>query len=338
MKWKEVAVICAVAWILAALLFPVNTPLAATLHIVFGWISFLHRVLSHIQIDWSGVATVLGCLLLLCYGLHCFGRWMTTWPGESNIAWRWPKSPVLVVGVAALFWAGLTGVGLARSTHWLWQFDGPWFEHRGGSPRTQSINNLKQLALGMHFHHDVYKRLPPGATFDAQGRALHSWTTLLLPFIEQDHLFKKIELKLPWNHELNRAPFQQRISLCENPDVRPTLTNELPIIHYAGNVYVLGGRALRLWTDFPDGTSSTLLMGEVAGAFPPWGQPGNWRDPSVGINRGIHTFGNPRRDGAHFGLVDGSVRFVSEKVSLGVLKALATPAGGERINDAEWEQ
>jgi prepilin-type N-terminal cleavage/methylation domain-containing protein len=72
---------------------------------------------------------------------------------------------------------------------------------RAAAARIQSANNLKQITLGVHNHHDVYLRLPysSGDTPDGMGNlnnlydpegwyagSLHAW---LLPFVEQGALF-----------------------------------------------------------------------------------------------------------------------------------------------------
>jgi hypothetical protein len=107
--------------------------------------------------------------------------------------------------------------------------------------------------------------------------------------------------------------------------------------HYAANVYVMGGgRPLDLRHDFPGGTSSTILAGEAARNYRPWGHHANWRDPGLGINTTPEGFGNPSPQGfACFAMADGSVRIFSSKTSRELLKALATPAGGEKLPD-DW--
>ena len=83
----------------------------------------------------------------------------------------------------------------------------------------------------------------------------------------------------------------------------------------------------------------TNAFGEVNANFSPWGRPMNVRDPARGINRGPYGFGGaPGSGGAHFAMADGSVRFVSEKISPAVLKALATPNGGEEIDPAVFQE
>ncbi|MEQ1825737.1 MAG: DUF1559 domain-containing protein [Pirellula sp.] len=58
---------------------------------------------------------------------------------------------------------------------------------REAARRMQCQNNLKQLGLAMHMHHDSYKRFPYLRSGGGQNR--HSWAIQLLPFIEQTNLY-----------------------------------------------------------------------------------------------------------------------------------------------------
>src|SRR5262245_60216991 len=55
----------------------------------------------------------------------------------------------------------------------------------GGGRRMYCSNNLKQIGLALHNYHDKYGALPPAYTVDEDGKPLHSWRTLILPFMEQ---------------------------------------------------------------------------------------------------------------------------------------------------------
>jgi prepilin-type N-terminal cleavage/methylation domain-containing protein len=59
---------------------------------------------------------------------------------------------------------------------------------REAAARTKCQNNLKQLALGMHNHHDVVGVLPWGRSKGALDSP--SWAVLILPYIEQDNIWK----------------------------------------------------------------------------------------------------------------------------------------------------
>src|SRR5476649_240253 len=58
---------------------------------------------------------------------------------------------------------------------------------REAAARTQCINNLKQLALGLHGYHDAHKRLPPGIDSSC------SFNVYLLPHIDQLPLFSQFQ-------------------------------------------------------------------------------------------------------------------------------------------------
>jgi prepilin-type N-terminal cleavage/methylation domain-containing protein len=60
--------------------------------------------------------------------------------------------------------------------------------------RAQCSNNLHQLALGVHHFHDAMRRFPNnqwyGHTGVGPGRKDWSWLAQLLPYIEQDNIYK----------------------------------------------------------------------------------------------------------------------------------------------------
>src|SRR5947209_18904122 len=71
---------------------------------------------------------------------------------------------------------------------------------RAAANRLKCQNNLKQLGLALHNHHDTRGRLPPGGANDQPPfgtdapNSSHwgsSWMVYILPFIEQDSLYRK---------------------------------------------------------------------------------------------------------------------------------------------------
>ena len=168
---------------------------------------------------------------------------------------------------------------------------------------------------------------------------------MILTYIEQQKdLLGRIDFSIPWDDPRNVAAFRTRLSLYQNPGI-PYSKNEVGYLessagyafsHYAANVHVLGGDTPRTLKDVPDGESNTLMAGEVMSRFKPWGDPTNWRDPALGINKSPDGFGSPFPGGMNFSFVDGSVRFIKSTINPKVLKALSTPKGGERISSDEY--
>jgi type II secretory pathway pseudopilin PulG len=74
---------------------------------------------------------------------------------------------------------------------------------RPAARRTQCKNNLKQVALALHNYADDHHALPPAYTVDAKGRPLHSWRTLILPYLDEQALYDSIDLSKPWDDPKN---------------------------------------------------------------------------------------------------------------------------------------
>jgi prepilin-type N-terminal cleavage/methylation domain-containing protein/prepilin-type processing-associated H-X9-DG protein len=71
---------------------------------------------------------------------------------------------------------------------------------REAAARTQCINNLKQIGLALHGHHDTKKYLPSGGDTLGFGPLAY-----LLPFIEQGNLYNKIDFTVAPTHANNAA-------------------------------------------------------------------------------------------------------------------------------------
>ena len=73
---------------------------------------------------------------------------------------------------------------------------------REAAARTQCVNNMKQVGLALHNYHDASQKFPPGyaSAFDATGNDTGpgwGWAAHALPQMEQDNLFRLIDLKQP---------------------------------------------------------------------------------------------------------------------------------------------
>ena len=224
---------------------------------------------------------------------------------------------------------------------------------REAARRTQSKNNLKQIALALHNYHDVYNHFPAGSKENEKLKPnkRFSWLAKVLPFIEQANLYERLDMDVAWNDEENRdfvnvnIPTFTHPTYGVNPD-KPGTT------HYAGMAGV-GKDAAELANNHPragifghnrktrirdilDGTSNTIMIMEVSDDHGPWAAGGNatyrglTKKPYINGPDGI---GGPSPGGANFGLGDGSVRFISENIDPKVMEALSTKAGGEVIGE-----
>ena len=98
--------------------------------------------------------------------------------------------------------------------------------------RAQCTNNLKQIALALHQYEQSHKALPPAYTVDASGRPLHSWRTLILPYLEQSSLYQTIDLSKPWNDPANAKAYNTPLSVFRCPEQvgPPNTTTYLAVV------------------------------------------------------------------------------------------------------------
>jgi hypothetical protein len=203
--------------------------------------------------------------------------------------------------------------------------------------RMQCSNHIKQIMLAFHNYHDTHNALPPLYTIDANGKPLHSWRVLILPFIGQNALYSQIRLDEPWDSEYNKQ-FHNRMPGIYKCPSNPGNGCTYSVI--AGEAFVAATEAGKITGKnfglLQDGTSNTLAIVEIK-------QPCNWMDPTADIDlatleKGINT-PNGRAGSFHanniitIGLFDGSVRIMPQTIDIKTLRALATLNDGAPI---EW--
>lgn len=202
---------------------------------------------------------------------------------------------------------------------------------RPAARRTQCKNNLKQIGLALHNYHDVYGSFPPAFTVDSNGMPLHSWRTLILPFIDQRPLYDKIDLSKPWNDPANAEVYEQKIPgyLCPSTD-RPAQETTYMVV--VGPKSVFPSTESRSLKQITDGTANTIAVIEV-----PPDKAVHWMSPIDATEQQFLEV-NPKTKVAHTGgmhvlMSDGSVRYLSWNLDAAVRHGLITIDGGETIRD-----
>jgi prepilin-type N-terminal cleavage/methylation domain-containing protein/prepilin-type processing-associated H-X9-DG protein len=133
---------------------------------------------------------------------------------------------------------------------------------REAAARMKCQNNLKQIGLAMHGHHDAYGYFPPA--FLKPGN--WGWQTWILPFVEQSPLYNAISpttTTLPTTPDANTTQVIP-IYICPSD---PTGTINTFFGGYAKSNYVVseqvsdGGSTIKI-ADITDGTSNTIMAAE----------------------------------------------------------------------------
>jgi Protein of unknown function (DUF1559) len=206
--------------------------------------------------------------------------------------------------------------------------------------RTQSTNNLRQLAMAMSFYHSAHieafrGRFPPAATVSKEGKPLLSWRVELLPYLgtEGKNLYNQFKRDEPWDSEHNKKllPLMPRVYA---PVGEVKTKNPYSTFYqvFTGPETPFPGKRRVGMMDFTDGISNTFLIVEAKEAVP-WTKPA---DLPYNPKKPLPQLGGLFADGFHAALADGySVQFVPRTWSQETIRALITPAGGELMG-REW--
>lgn len=274
---------------------------------------------------------------------------------------------------------------------------------REAARRTQCKNNHKQIGLAMHNYHDTYSGLPPAQ----YGCCWGTWIVSILPYVDQAPLYNLYVMDRKYGLPVDDARYSNAANIPVTSTRLTVLTcpsdlKNAPIavagkritshnfaVNFGNTTFaqtanynsVRFGQAPfrntatstpaknRNLSDILDGTSSTILMGEVLQGqgsdlrgFAWWAdatQFSTYLPPNSAIPDRIYTAGYCNNQptlnlpcavstttdptmfasrsrhvgGVHLTMCDGSSRFVSENIDINLWRGISTAQGSEVIGE-----
>jgi prepilin-type N-terminal cleavage/methylation domain-containing protein len=260
---------------------------------------------------------------------------------------------------------------------------------RESARRTECNNHIRQVMLGLHTYHDTHKRLPPGGTGPANASNQDlSFHTRILEFIEQAPLYQKHNFTNGIHHHtagqtyvLNFNRFRVPIFYCPSGEHEDAISNTAgKTMHYQGVMGpeglwpghptnsqrpysatstgqggfarqgTLGPNTKTRLADLRDGTSNTLVVGELSWAdsnsYRVWTR--GWDGSAIGSCKNVQnpinqiaynnsnnyndtSFGSSHPGGCNFAKGDGSISFITQTIDMTTYRALASRNGKEAV-------
>jgi prepilin-type processing-associated H-X9-DG protein len=200
--------------------------------------------------------------------------------------------------------------------------------------RAQCVNNLKQIGLALHNYELDHSMLPPSYSVDANGKPLHSWRTLILPYLEQEALYKTIDLSKPWDDPANaKARESEPLVYCCPSTVELKNTTTYLAIATPNGCFPPGEPRRLADVESRASTIAVIEVGEENAV--PWMSP---RDANESL---VLSIGGPTTKLRHSGgvnvcLVDGSVRFLKASTSAKVRRGLISISRNDDPTSDEW--
>lgn len=186
--------------------------------------------------------------------------------------------------------------------------------------RIHSMNNMRQIALAMHVHHDATGEFPK------QNPNL-SWRVMILPYLEEEQLYKQFNFDEPWDGPTNKKLLARMPKVYLDRRFQKPEDQAKGLTYYrafVGPGSILGDGASLGAISSADMTSNTLLFVE-AGDSVPWTKPD---DPGFNENG---PFGGPNRTSFVGAYADGHVAIIPQKTPSSLIKALITWKGNETV-------
>ncbi len=263
-------------------------------------------------------------------GLIPFSLFSAFW---SYVFWRYSRPRGLLEAFLILFVFGFCVLLMLPAVS----------NAREAARRMQCSNNLKQIALALHNYHDTHKSFPPAYIADENGRPMHSWRVLILPFLESSPLHRQYRFDEPWDGPNNRrlAAFVPPPYQCPSQVYADgSRTSYLAVVGPRTAWPDAAGSRLK---DFVDGTPNTIMVIEADPYEVNWMEP---RDLSyqqavdlmsrVDFDRDGHVYEDffwrhtPVRGTV---LADGSVQFIPDGLDRDVAQSLLCVNDGFPTHD-----
>jgi hypothetical protein len=191
------------------------------------------------------------------------------------------------------------------------------------------------VSYALQNYRTVHGRFPPAVSYGKDGQSLHSWRVHLLPFLEQDALYRQLRLDEAWDSPHN-LPLLKETPKC----YRPALEGAQPpgTTHFVA--FVGPGTSLEKGQT-PENETNAILVVEASEPVP-WAKPVDLTYepdkpiPSLGTGRvkPVRALGYNINYNTGFMACfsDGAVRFMDMRITDPALRGLITGEGNERID------
>lgn len=228
--------------------------------------------------------------------------------------------------------AGAVGTGLA------WYIVTGVRNAREAARQSACRGRFSYLQLALRNYHEHYGTFPPAWVGDADGKPMHSWRVLLLPFADGNHIYREYRFDEPWNSPHNQQlAARSRNSVYHCPsNARQDNDTHTDYVVVVGPGTAFPGNQSRSLEEFRDGAENTILVVEIANSEIHWMEPRDLAFDAMSFrvndpSRPSISSPHPAGPGVVFADRITAVR-LRKDLRPETLKALTTIAGGEPVS------
>jgi len=230
---------------------------------------------------------------------------------------------------------------------------------REAARRMQCSNHMRQQVLGLHNFHSRHDRFPLGN--NTHSNTYRSWQVAILPELEQTAIAELFDDDQTWDGTTNELISRTVVPTFRCPSSVYDFEGDTDYAGIIGSA-LAGAAAIHGFdlnngvliestnrrsypvsiTEIFDGSSQTICIAEVVDRTPE--QHGLWADGrscishdngGINIDNADEIF-SLHPGGAHVGLADGAIRFVTQSIDARLIGGLCSRNGREDVSSV-WE-
>ncbi len=161
----------------------------------------------------------------------------------------------------------------------------------------EQMKRLQLIAKGCHQFDEANKNLPATANYDKDGKPLLSWRVHILPYMNQNNLYKLFRLDEPWDSEHNIKLLKMLpdcyFGIAANPNQDNLEAGKTVFLRPTGKGTLFDGSTAPTFGMMHDGSVNTMLAVVVGDDHAvEWTRPVDWKFDSekpwqgLGIKKG----------------------------------------------------
>lgn len=133
-----------------------------------------------------------------------------------------------------------------------------------------AMANLRKIGLAILDYHDKHGHFPPAILYGPAGEALHSWRSLILPFLDCEEAYGQIAFDQPWNSGTNRAVWDRHPVAYQSQHCP---SHRTPCVAVVDDRTIWPTKGHRQVSDITSGTSHTVAVIQSRKTHANWMQP-----------------------------------------------------------------
>ncbi|MBC8872329.1 MAG: DUF1559 domain-containing protein [Planctomycetes bacterium] len=245
-----------------------------------------------------------------------------------------PKSSVMILITVII--AAILGVGIVVGLLIALVFPAVSVA-RSEANKTQSSKNMEVIAAAMLSYEADHGSFPPAYIADEDGKPMHSWRVLLLPYLGPgyDHVYEQYNFKEPWDGPNNmnlRYSMPPEYACPADPDASSNYETSYMVI--VGDQTMFPGAASVTRSELTDGAAYTIMLAQSPASGVCWMEPKDLDADGMRFEingrEGVEI-ASRHPGGAHVVTADGESHFLTDDAAPDTVEALTTVSGNEDI-------